>query len=227
MTATRTLKSRAAHVYGELRSGIINGTHEPGTPLRLADLAATFGVSMSVVREALIRLAEQHLVTLTPNQGFRVAAVSHDDLVDLTELRVTLESLALRKSIDRGTVDWEAEVIAAHHVLERATLSARDTPGTTEEWSAAHTRFHHALGAACGNARLIGLIDNLRDGAEIYRQRSALAESSADRDVSGEHRELMELATARRADEAAASLERHLRLTTTLLLQSPDETRLR
>lgn len=226
MTATKSVQSRTQQVYGHLRADIINGSRSPGEPLRLADLSAVFGVSMSVVREALIRLTEQHLVTLTPNQGFRVAEISREDLVDLTELRVTLETLALRTAIERGDVDWEAEVIAAHHVLERATLNAGDGAGTTEEWSIAHTRFHHALGAACGNARLIGLIDNLRDGAELYLQRSALAEDSVDRDILGEHRALMELATARDAEGAAEALERHLRLTTTLLLESPDESRL-
>lgn len=226
MTATKRPKSRAEHVYAQLRSEIIQGTHSPGTPLRLAELSATFGVSMSVVRESLIRLAEQHLVTLTPNQGFRVTEISNADLVDLTELRVTLETLALRNSIELGTVEWEGEVLAAHHVLERAALSSQDSPGTTEDWSVAHTRFHHALSAACGNDRLIGIIDNLRDGAEIYLQRSALAEPSVDRDIAGEHRALMQLATGRQADEAAAALERHLRLTTTLLLESPAAVRL-
>jgi len=220
MTTTSSVTSRTQAVLDQLRVDIINGRHEPGKPLRLAELASAFGVSMAVVREALIRLSEQHLVSLTPNQGFRVVEVSRADLIDLTELRVTFETLALRNSILHGDVRWEAEVIAAHHVLERATIRVGQRTGTTEEWSQAHTHFHHCLGSACGSPRLIGIIDGLRDSAELYRQLSSLHAADAERDIVGEHRELMELATARRAEEAATALERHLRQTTEIVLES-------
>lgn len=220
MAATKGKTSRSGYVHEQLRGAIIAGSYEPGSPLRLAELAARFDVSMSVVREALVRLSEQNLVSLTPNQGFRVVEISRDDLIDVTNLRVTLETLALRESIERGGVEWEAEVIAAHHVLERADLNADGSIGTTEEWSSAHTRFHHALGAACGSPRLTGIIDTLRDSSEIYRQLSARSELSAGRDIAREHRELMELATRRKTDEASTALERHLRRTTDMLLES-------
>jgi DNA-binding GntR family transcriptional regulator len=211
--------SRTQQVYSRLRSDILGGRYEPGAPLRLAELATRFDVGMSVMREALIRLAEQHLVTLLPNQGFRVTEISQTDLHNLTELRVTLEGLALRRSIEHAPVEWEGAVISAHHVLDRATYGSEDGPGTTTEWSAAHAAFHDALGSGCGNPRLIAMTHSLRDGAELYRQLASRS-TVVTRDVAAEHRELMDLATTRRADEAVAALSRHLSLTTEILLRT-------
>lgn len=215
--ASQTLSSR---VHELVRIDILNGTYAPGSPLRTATLAKRFGVSMSVVRESLVRLAEQHLVALSPNQGFRVMGISREDLIDLTDMRVFLEGQALRRSIERGAVDWEARVISTHHVLDRAEMRRPGEPGTTEEWSRAHAEFHDALGSDCGSPRLITMVRSLRDSSELYRQLSGRGEAEGDRDVSGEHRQLMELATERKADAAVEALARHFQRTTDTLLEN-------
>lgn len=207
------------HVHDRIRADILAGVHEPGTPLRLAALAKTHGASMSVVREALVRLAEHHLVVLLPNQGFRVVDISREDLIDLTDMRVILEGLALRRSIEQGDVAWEAAVVSTHHVLARTPMMREDGLGTTEEWTEAHSAFHEALGAGCGSPRLIQMAATLRDGAELYRQLSGKGEKVIKRDIPAEHRELMELATARRTDEAVEALRRHYQLTTDTVLE--------
>ncbi|MBP3044447.1 GntR family transcriptional regulator [Arthrobacter jiangjiafuii] len=209
-----------AHVHEQLRAEILGNVFAPGSPLRLAVLSKRYGTSMSVIREALVRLTEQHLVVLLPNQGFRVTEISREDLIDVTELRIMLEGLALRRSIENGDMDWEARVVSSHHVLERAELHREGEPGTTAEWSAAHAAFHDALGTASGSQRLIGMVRGLRDSSELYRQLSGVGVAEAKRDVPAEHRELMELACDRRADEAVAALGRHLQCTTDLLLQA-------
>lgn len=206
-------------VYAGIRSGVLTGRHRPGSPLRLAPLAKEFDVSTAVVREALIRLAERNLLVLAPNQGFRVVAISRQDLVELTEMRVLLEGLALRQSIERGDMDWEARVVSTHHVLARTPRKWEGGPGSTDEWAVAHNAFHEALGVGCGNGRLIQMTDLLRDSSELYRQLSTEVPAEQSRDVPGEHRELMELAVARQADQAVASLTRHFERTTDLLVE--------
>jgi DNA-binding GntR family transcriptional regulator len=215
---TRTA-TRAAQVHDTLRAAILSGELAPGEPLRLAALAAAYDASMSVVREALGRLAEHNLAVLTPNQGFRVVDVSREDLVAITELRVMLEGEALRHSIEHGDVHWEAAVVSAHHVLERATFTNEDEPGSTQEWSDAHAAFHVALVSACDNPRMLALTNSLRDGAELYRQLSGGSSHFRDRDIAGEHRELMERATARDPGVVDA-LILHLQRTTDDLLDS-------
>jgi DNA-binding GntR family transcriptional regulator len=205
--------TRAGQVHDILRADILRGVLAPGEPLRLAVLATKYDASMSVVREALGRLAEHNLAALTPNQGFRVVDISRADLIAITELRVMLEGEALRRSIERGDVQWEASVISALHVLERTTFLLDDEVGSTQEWSDAHAAFHIALVSACDNSRMLALTNSLRDGAEIYRQLSGTSTHFKDRDIPHEHRELVELATRRDA-RAVDALVRHLQRTT-------------
>jgi GntR family carbon starvation induced transcriptional regulator len=224
-SSVTTTQSLPELVHNSIRADIVAGRIAPGAALRLSALATKYDVSMSVVREALIRLAEHNLVTSTPKTGFRVVETSRFDILDLLELRIHLEGLALRKSITLGGIDWEARVVAAHHVLERAQRdvvneSGELQAGTTEEWAIAHSEFHEALGAACASPRLVAMTNSLRDGAEIYRQLSAGTERSAARDVDAEHRTLMTLAVERQADRAVDALAAHLRLTAEALLAS-------
>lgn len=207
------------HAYERIRADILLQRIEPGQPLRLAALAADVGVSMSVVREALTRLSEQGLVTASPNQGFRVVPLSENDLVDLTRLRVILECSALERSIAEGDLAWEGLVVSTHHILERAAPPDGAGPEHWEQWILAHAAFHDALSSACGSPRLLGLVRPLRDSAEIYRQWSGPVARERGRDVAREHRTLMELATARRAEEASAALKYHIETTTRLVLE--------
>lgn len=224
MGPTRTATTRGIEAYERLRADVLTGRFAPGEPLRLAVLTARYGVSTSVVREALARLAEQHLAVLAPNSGYRTAEVSREDLLDLTDLRVRLEGEALARSVERGDVAWEATVVAAHHVLERTSIAHEGGPGSTDAWADAHALFHEQLVAACGSPRLLALTRSLRDSAELYRQLSGAAPAAARRDIVAEHRELADLATGRRAAEAQACLGRHLRATCDLVLGGmPDE----
>jgi GntR family carbon starvation induced transcriptional regulator len=212
MASRATGITRTQRVYDEIRASILLGTYPPGSPLRLAELAERFQVSMSVVREALTRLAEQHLVALAPRSGFRVVEISRQDLADLVDMRIEFEGMALVRSVERGDLAWEAALVSAHHVLENTPLETTGKPGTTDAWVHAHAEFHDALGAACGSPRLLAYTRTLRDSAELYRQISG-SRPQSHRDVAGEHRRLLELAVARKAPEALDALTQHFLLT--------------
>jgi DNA-binding GntR family transcriptional regulator len=68
-------------VYQELKQAIVDLRLEPGQPLREATLSAQLGVSKTPVREALVRLQEEGLVTIEPYRGATVSGYAHDDLV--------------------------------------------------------------------------------------------------------------------------------------------------
>lgn len=214
--------TRTGRVYERLRADILGGRVRPGTPLRLAALATELEVSQSVVREALLRLINQGLVTATPNQGFRVIPLSAADLTDLANLRINLECLALQQSIAAADVSWEAAVVSAHHVLERTPVVAAGESLASAAWIAAHAGFHDALSAGCGSPRLLALVRSLRDGAEVYRQWSGPIGAAQGRDIAAEHRELMRLATTRDAEGASAALRDHIQRTTDILLATCD-----
>ncbi|HZZ48126.1 MAG TPA: GntR family transcriptional regulator [Pseudonocardia sp.] len=209
--AERGPGTRAEQVYDQLYAELLNlnGSYQPGQQLKSMELAARFGASLSVIREALTRLAAQGLVVATPQRGFRVRDLSVPDLADLTRVRVQIESLALRQAVALGDVAWETRVVAAHHTLER-------TPGfdaaglVNEDWAIAHRAFHQALLAGCASPRLEGIATSLRDAAELYRRWYWALTDDHDRDIPGEHRRLRDLAIARDADAAVELLTEHI-----------------
>ena len=77
----RKEKTRVLEVYSSIRREILNGRLRPGEKLGPAVLSQQYGVSLSVVREALTRLAEQGLVVSQPQQGFQVTPISREDLI--------------------------------------------------------------------------------------------------------------------------------------------------
>nr|WP_281287968.1 GntR family transcriptional regulator [Pseudonocardia hierapolitana] len=106
----------------------MRGRWAPGDRLQPAVLAAEYGASTTVVREALTRLVGQKFVTLAPNHGFFVPRLCANDLRDITLMRCHLESLALKMSIERGDVTWESELIALPRpAVENRASSPRRT----------------------------------------------------------------------------------------------------
>jgi len=223
MARQRRGRSLVEDVHGALRTDILFGRRLPGARLQLNDLAEQHGVSLSVVREAVTRLASEDLVEATPQRGFRVRPLSVDHLQDLTWVRVELETLALRQSIAKGDVSWEADLVAAHHRLAVTPMYFADGTGNTD-WMAAHGAFHAALAAAAGSPILERLRRQLYDASELYRYWSAhLPRHHTHRDVADEHKAIVDAALARDADRAVELLTQHLETTTRgLELIAPD-----
>ena len=214
---TATPATRTERVYEILRSDLLNGGLHPGQKLKMVELTERFGVSQSVVREALTRLTADGLLVATPQRGFRVRDLSIEDIAELTETRVQVESLALRLAVERGDLQWETGILAAHHRLERTPVT-RDDGTVSEDWSTSHRDFHQALLTGCDNRRLETVVNSLRDSAELYRRWYWVLTDDHQRDLAREHRELKELALARDADRAIEVLAEHIDRAPSLLI---------
>jgi DNA-binding GntR family transcriptional regulator len=210
--------TRTADVHDRLRSRLLNGELEPGTKLKLAEFGAEFGVSLSVVREAVTRLAEQGLVQANPQRGFCVAPLSVADLLDLTRARVLVETMAFRESMAHGDLGWESRVLAAHHRMSRTPVMTPDGH-VNPEFAEAHRDFHRALLSGCGSSRLEAVALGLRDCSELYLYWSRQIARDTDRDIAGEHRALAELAIARDSDAGSVALTDHIERTTAALVR--------
>ena len=79
------------NVYESLRADILSCRLAPGDDVREQDLALRYAVSRQPVREALLRLEREHLVTVQPRQGYRVNPISLSDARDLLRFRLALE----------------------------------------------------------------------------------------------------------------------------------------
>ncbi|MBY6685668.1 GntR family transcriptional regulator [Rhodococcus sp. BP-149] len=217
MAGTGEARSRTELVYRELHQRLVHGRFAPNQRLHLADLCAESGVSLSVVREALTRLATQGLVRSEPNRGFYAPDNSITELADLAFMRCNIEELAVRRSIERGDAAWESSVVAAHHQL---TLTPLVSPLVDMEadrrWNLAHRAFHDACAAACGSRRLLSIRARLYDESEIMRQMSELPS----RNVAAEHAAILTAIVARDADEASRRVRDHIDTTARLAIAS-------
>jgi DNA-binding GntR family transcriptional regulator len=206
---TEPRATRTEEVYAVLRAELLKGRFAPGQKLKVLELGARFGVSQSVVREALLRLTEQDLLVAEAQRGVRVPDLSIADIAALTEARVLVETQALRWSIARGDLRWETTVLAADHLLERTPVLAADG-SVNDEWTRRHNEFHQALLAGGNNPRLTGVVAALRDNAELYRRWYWVLTDDHKRDIPAEHRALKELALARDETAAVHVLVRHI-----------------
>jgi GntR family transcriptional regulator, carbon starvation induced regulator len=202
----------AQAVQAHLATDILCGQLAPGTRLRLQSLCDTYQVSMSPLREALAGLTGRGLVVQEGQRGFRVAPASAEDLRDVTETRVRLETSALRLSIEHGTDAWEARVLAANHRLSQRSRS--DNLLIDEAWEELHRSYHLALIAACGLPRLLGFCTMLHDHFDRYR-RLAVLRSNRHPIIKSTHGAMVKAALAKETALAETLLAAHIRESTT------------
>jgi DNA-binding GntR family transcriptional regulator len=213
MARERQGRSLVEDIYEALRSDILFGRRLPSSRLPISEIAEEHGVSVSVVREAVTRLASEDLVVAAPQRGFSVRPISIEHFRDLTWVRIQIETMALRRSIERGDVAWEAELVAAHHRLAVTPTFLEDGTGNTE-WMAAHGAFHAALAGAAGSPVLERVRGQLYDASELYRYWSgSLPHRSGRANVADEHKAILDAALAHDADLAVDLVTRHLQAT--------------
>lgn len=211
--------TRGDEVHARLRSDILAGRLQPGQRLKFPDLCERYEASVGVTREALARLVGQGLVRSENHQGYLVTPLSEDDLADLTAARLEIETLAFRHSVTDGDVEWEAQVVSAHHVLARTPLTdPDDSARMSDEWARVHGAFHDTLLAGCGNRRLLHIARALRAEADLYQRWSVSLSGERGRDIAAEHRGLLDAAMARDPDLAVERLREHIGHTRELLV---------
>lgn len=201
-----------------LRADILQCRLRPNARLRLEELRERYGMSVSPLREALMRLQSDGLVMLEENKGFRVSPVSRDYLMELTDTRIDIETLMLRRAIERSDVEYEADILSAFHRLSRQQKIDPTAPGTISRvWSREHRAFHASLVAACGSKLLKSFQNSLFDQGERYVALSISYVAKPRNDL-GEHEALMKAVLARNAELACELCADHIRRTTEKVL---------
>lgn len=197
----------AEYALEQLREAIILGELPPGTPLRLDELARSLGMSISPIREAVRQLEALGLAKHVPHQGARVLDFDIEELRDLFEVRLTLESLAMRRAAEWFTPDDEDAARAALVRLDEATAG-----DDVREALRAHTAFHFTLYEASRSDWLLTMIRPGWDRAERFRRPLLTVES----DYHERHRafdaELVEACAAHSLERAERALQGHLEL---------------
>lgn len=201
---TETLRER-------LRQDIILGDLAPGSKLKLEALSRRYEVSVNTLRETLSRLSADGLVVAEEQKGFAVLPVSAQDLREITEMRQLLECQALRLSLARADLDWEARVIAAYHKLQKSEALVEDEPETYgADWERYNREFHDALISNCGSRWLLLYRRSMYDHSLRYRMLSLKTKPFPRSQSAKEHRLIADAALARDADRCVDLLAAHI-----------------
>jgi len=194
--------------YQRIRADIVFGRLSPGKKLKLEQLKADYGASISTLREILNRLHSERLVVAEGQKGFGVSPVSITNLREIAALRQLLECRALEQSFRAGDMEWEGRVVAAHHRLARMEeRMAQGDRARTEEWKRYDWQFHQALISACGSKMLI---DNHAAVFDKYLRYQMIALSYRGDIAAHEHALLLDCAMKRDAVRACEVLTRHV-----------------
>ncbi|GAA3287346.1 GntR family transcriptional regulator [Arthrobacter citreus] len=187
-----------------LRAAIISGEMVPGVVYSAPSLGARFGVSATPVREAMLDLVRENLVTVEPNKGFRVTEVSEEDLDQMAAIRLLLEPPVVRSIVSEvPAADLPRLREMAQEIVDRA--SAADLVGYTD----ADREFHLRLLDYSGNRRLVELVADLRSHSRLLGL-NALVESNELSPSAEEHLKMVDLIEQGKAEELEELMRSHI-----------------
>lgn len=213
---TAIQESSSQRAYQATKDEILSGGMRGGQLLSEVEVAARLGVSRTPVHEAFLRLAAEDLLELLPRRGAVVVAMSAQDATDLLEMRLALETAAVRRlcrtpaDVDRLFGDLTALLDA-----QRRGVDA----GDAEQFAAADDAFHRRIVDVAGNGLARRFYGSLSD-----RQRRMIA-SAAQSDAHrlelliDEHRRLAAAIERCDVEEFEAALVAHLEATYRVVLR--------
>jgi DNA-binding GntR family transcriptional regulator len=191
----------ATSVYDEIREAIVAGRIVPGQTLSENQLAADFGTSRTPIREALHRLEIEALVERLP-RGVRVRETSPEEIIDIYDVRITLEGAAARAAAERATEFDRRRLRAAQDAMAAVGADER-------ERAAANRQFHEAIWAASHSPTLVDLLHRLN--VHLVRYPTTTLESDDRWEAAlAEHEALLDAIDARDALRAREIAESHM-----------------
>jgi DNA-binding GntR family transcriptional regulator len=192
-------------VVDAIRGAIISGDFSPGQRLVEAELTEQFGASRAAVRDALVQLAGEGLVERIQNRGARVRAVSLEEAVEITEIRMALEGLCAAKAAGRATERDHAELREIGERM-RDAVSSGDVFG----YSDLNKELHALLLTISGQRTARAVLDRLR-GQNVRHQFRLATQPGRPQISLPEHLAIIDAVCAGDAEAAEQAMRAHLR----------------
>ena len=153
ISKTQTLDEIA---YAQIKEAILNGAFQPGAFLAETRLAEELGISKTPIRKALGRLQQESFLTNIPFDGYYVADISIDDILEVYQLREILECFLVQATIGRFS---PAELEAMRAILDRAAAALEQ--GNHVGFVEFNRQFHHTFDRKYDNQRITNVLANL------------------------------------------------------------------
>ncbi|MGL4914601.1 MAG: GntR family transcriptional regulator [Romboutsia sp.] len=191
-------------VFENLREAILEGKLKPGQRLMEVQLAEQLGVSRTPVREAIRKLELEGLVIMLPRKGAYVANMSLKDILDVLEIRASLEGLAASLAAERISAE---DIKKLENIAKEFEKSADSSD--VEELLKKDVEFHECIFKATNNKRLHQLINSLWE--QVYRFRvTYISDYDSSVNIISEHKLILEAIKKGDTDMAKKYAREHI-----------------
>lgn len=191
-------------VYHSLKQAILTGEFEPEERLLEIPLSERIGVSRTPVRDALKRLADEQLVTITPGCGAKVARIVGKNAFDALDVRIAVESMTVRLAAQNIKEQQLSEMRELNDIFKQSFDSGDYTVASEVD-----NKLHRLICEASGNSVLLAVMLLLED--HVLRYRVEYIRELADcKQLVSEHEELITALEKRDGEKAEQIITAHI-----------------
>jgi GntR family transcriptional regulator, rspAB operon transcriptional repressor len=194
----------ASRIYADLRAELVSLQRRPGEAVSEAEIALSYGVSRTPVREAILKLSDEGLVEIFPQSGINVSRISIAALPEAIVIRRALEETTTRMTAERATA---SQILALHSVVERQREA--DIAHDRDAFHQADELFHATIAEIAGYPGIWKLILQVKVNVDRFRQLT-LPQAGRMAAVISEHERILSAIEAHDADRAAAAMAKHI-----------------
>ena len=195
------------NVFRRIQAAIVKGEIAPGSKISEPELARVYGISRGPLREAIHRLEGQRLLVRVPHVGARVVSLNHAELIELYEIRESLEGMACRLAAERMST---TEIDELRRVLETHERDATFQAGLGYYQQEGDFDFHYRIIQGSGNRTLTQMLcGELYQLVRMYRIQFS-ATPNRPRQAFAEHHRILDAIADRDGELAELLMRRHI-----------------
>ena len=194
----------ASRIYADLRAELVSLARRPGEPISEGDIASSYGVSRTPVREAILKLSDEGLVEIFPQSGINVSRIPIAALPEAIVIRRALEETTTRLTAELAT---PSQILALHSVVERQREA--DAAGDRDAFHQADELFHATIAEIARYPGIWRLIQQVKVHVDRFRQLT-LPQRGRMATVIAEHERILLAIEAHDAEEAAIAMTKHI-----------------
>ena len=195
------------NVFRRIQAAIVKGEIAPGSKISEPELARTYGISRGPLREAIHRLEGQRLLVRIPHVGARVVSLSHAELIELYEIRESLEGMACRLAAERMS---DEDIADLRRVLETHERDEAFQAGVGYYQQEGDFDFHYKIIQGSGNRTLTQMLcGELYQLVRMYRIQFSTTPNRPHQ-AFAEHHRILDAIADRDGELAELLMRRHI-----------------
>jgi len=194
----------ASRIYSDLRIELVSLQRRPGEVISEAEIALSYGMSRTPVREAILRLSDEGLLEIFPQSGIFVSRIPISALPEAIIVRKALEETTARLAAERAT---SSQILILHSILERQRETS--AAGEREAFHQADEMFHATIADVAGYPGIWKFIQQVKVHVDRYRLLTLPQQGRMTR-VIAEHEAILDAIEAHDSAAARRAMEIHL-----------------